>query len=303
MISEAPQPAVRQSSPARVEPETYTSEYYATSCHGHEDFAATAGQRVGPRFVKALSLAGSLRGKRTLDVGCGRGELVVQPAMRGAEAWGIDYADAAVEIAAGALDGIPPDVRSRTHIASMDVKALEFPDAYFDVAFMLDVVEHLYPHELDAALAEVHRVLRPGGRLVLHTSPNKVFERFIYPTLSRHVNGWFLAAAQYFERRDLLFNEMMLPTRREFPHGEYERAMHINEQSASTLRTTLRARGFGVRGVEFWEPPLCGPYFPTDDLNGWLWLLDFMRFLRPISRYPPLSRWFCNHIWMTAEKR
>ena len=89
--------------PTRVEPDVYTDDYYLTNCHGYEDFVISGGRKVGPRFIKALSLAGDLRGKRVLDVGCGRGELVIQSAMRGADAWGIDYAQAAVEIAARAL--------------------------------------------------------------------------------------------------------------------------------------------------------------------------------------------------------
>jgi len=287
----------------RLAPDIYTDRYYLTSCHGHEDFVQTAGKRVGPRFAKALSLAGDLAAKRVLDVGFGRGELVIQPAMRGAEAWGIDYSAAAVAIAEGALSDAAPDTRARMHFAEMDVTSLRFPDGFFDVVFMMDVVEHLYPHELRAALTEVRRVMRRGGTLVLHTSPNRVFERFVYPTLSRHVNGWFLAAAKYFGRRDTLFNEMMLPTGPGFPHGEYERAMHINEQSAGGLRRSLARAGFNPERTEFWEPPLKGKYFATDELNAWLRLLDFLRFLRPASRYPPLSRWFCNHIWITAEPR
>src|SRR6185503_1306298 len=120
-------------------------------------------------FVKALSLAGELRGKRVLDVGCGRGELVLQSAMRDAEAWGIDYADAAVEIAERALAGVDASLRERVYVRQMDVKALDFADGFFDVVFMMDVVEHLYPAELSLAFAELHRTIRPGGLLVMHT--------------------------------------------------------------------------------------------------------------------------------------
>ena len=70
------------STPDRVDPAVYTGDYYLTNCHGYEDFVLSGGRKVGPRFVKALSLAGDLRGKRVLDVGCGRGELVIQSAMR-----------------------------------------------------------------------------------------------------------------------------------------------------------------------------------------------------------------------------
>jgi SAM-dependent methyltransferase len=288
--------------PERVEPDVYTGDYYLTNCHGYEEFVESGGRRVGPRFEKALSLAGDLRGKRVLDVGCGRGELVMQSAMRGADAWGIDYADAAVAIARGALEAADPTLRDRVHADRMDVKALAFEDGFFNVVFMLDVVEHLYPHELSLAFYELRRTMRPGGRLVLHTSPNKVFERRVYPAWSRRVNQAALALSRRLRLNDGLFNETMLPTEREFPHDRFEREMHINEQSASSLRREVEQHGFRVLRTEFWEPPRRVGYFASRRLNVELAVLDFVRFLRPLSNYPPLNRLFCNHVWMTAER-
>jgi SAM-dependent methyltransferase len=288
--------------PERVEPDVYTDDYYLTNCHGYEDFVISGGRKVGPRFIKALSLAGDLRGKRVLDVGCGRGELVIQSAMRGADAWGIDYAQAAVDIADRALATIDADLRERTHVRQADVKALPFEDAFFDAVFMMDVVEHLYPHELAQAFDELHRTIRPGGVLVMHTSPNKVFEAVIYPNYSRRINQAARGISRLFRFSDGLFNDTMLPTDREFPHDTFEREMHINEQSAPRLRGAVEKHGFAVRGVEFWEPPSKGGYFESRRLNIELRVLDFLRFLRPLSMYPPLNRYFCNHIWMTAER-
>ena len=286
----------------RVEPDVYTDDYYLTNCHGHEDFVLSGGRKVGPRFIKALSLAGDLRGKRVLDIGCGRGELVIQSAMRGAEAWGIDYAQAAVDIAERALAGIDAELRGRTHVAQMDVKALQFDDGFFDVVFMMDVVEHLYPAELALAFDELRRTIRPGGLLVMHTSPNKVFEEVVYPNWSRRVNQAALKVTRALKLSDGLFNETMLPAGREFPHDTFEREMHINEQSAPKLRAEVERHGFRVHNVEFWEPPAKSGYFDSRRLNVELKMLDFLRFLRPLSKYPPLNRYFCNHIWMTAVR-
>jgi ubiquinone/menaquinone biosynthesis C-methylase UbiE len=289
--------------PERVEPDVYTGDYYLTNCHGYEDFVVSGGRRVGPRFIKALALAGDLHGRRVLDVGAGRGELVIQSAIRGADAWGIDYAQAAVDIARRAVDELEDDeLRARTHVEQMDVKALQFDGAFFDVVFMMDVVEHLYPNELAAAFGELRRVIRPGGRLVMHTSPNKILEEKVYPHYSRRINQAALKISGLLRVRDGLFNETMLPTGREFPHDAYEREMHINEQSAPKLRADVEHHGFAVRRTEFWEPPSKGGYFTSRRLNAELAVLDFLRFLRPLSKYPPLNRLFCNHIWMVAER-
>jgi 2-polyprenyl-3-methyl-5-hydroxy-6-metoxy-1,4-benzoquinol methylase len=288
--------------PGRVEPDVYTDDYYLTNCHGHEDFVLSGGRRVGPRFVKALSLAGDLRNKRVLDVGCGRGELILQSAMRGAEAWGIDYADAAVAIAERALAGVDAPLRERTHVQQMDVKALQFDNGFFDAVFMMDVVEHLYPAELAQAFDELHRTMRPGGRLIMHTSPNTTFERVVYPNYSRRVNQVALTVSKLLRINDRLFNETMLPTSPEFPHDTFERTMHINEQSRDGLRAEVERHGFRVQSSEYWEPPAKGGYFSGRRLNLELKALDFVRFLRPLSYYPPLNRFFCNHIWMTAVR-
>ncbi len=289
--------------PERVEPDVYTDDYYLTNCHGYEDFVMSNGRKVGPRFIKALSLGGALRDKRILDVGCGRGELVIQSTMRGADAWGIDYAQAAVDIAERALSSVDDAaLAARMHVRQADVKALPFDDGFFDVVFMMDVVEHLYPQELSAALDELHRTMRPGGLLVMHTSPNKIFEEHVYPNWSRRINQAALAISKRLKIHDGLFNETMLPTAREFPHDTFEREMHINEQSAPRLRDEVQRHGFAVRSTEFWEPPSKGGYFESRRLNAELAVLDFLRFLRPISQYPPLNRFFCNHIWMTAER-
>lgn len=283
-----------------VDPDIYTDVYYLTNCHGHEEFVASGGDDVNPRFMKALALAGPMAGRRILDVGCGRGEVVIQAARQGAEAWGIDYADVAIMIARKALASADDEVRERTHVERMDVKSMEFREGFFDVAFMLDVVEHLYPNELGEAFDDVYRVLRPGGRLIVHTSPNTIFSEVVYRHYSRRWNQAALALSRLFRYRDAFFNEKMLPTAREFPQNPFEREMHVNEQSAPRLRRQLKRHGFRVRRVEFWTPPVTQGFFLQRPMN--LRLLDFMRFLKPLSNHPPLDRYFCNHIWMIAER-
>src|SRR5439155_4951886 len=85
---------------------------------------------------------------RVLDAGCGEGVLVDE------------YA--------GRLDIIGVDANySSARVAHGSVTALPFPDASFDRALCLHVLEHLAYEEQPRALAELFRILRPGGeRLV-----------------------------------------------------------------------------------------------------------------------------------------
>ncbi|MGW6443390.1 class I SAM-dependent methyltransferase [Lentzea sp. NPDC055074] len=106
-----------------------------------------------------LALAGDVAGRRILDAGCGAGPLFAALRDRGAVVSGVDVsagmlAQARLRLGAGA------DLR----VADL-AGPLPFPDAEFD-----DVVASLVLHYLrdwGPALAEVRRVLRTGGRLIV----------------------------------------------------------------------------------------------------------------------------------------
>ena len=286
----------RQAERPAIDAAEYDEAYFLRASEGYREFVASHGRRLGPRFRKALSLAKVQPGQRVLDIGCGRGELVIHSALRGARAVGIDYSETAVAIAREALASHPPDVRQRASFALMDARRLGFADASFDTAFMTDVVEHLAPPELAAALAEAHRVLRPGGRLVVHTSPNRLLLDRVYPAYTRRVHQALAVACRLLRYRDAVFSPD-LPVAPRFPRTDYERRMHINEQTGDTLRAVLEGAGFRVERLLYWEP---GTYPARLSLR--LRLLDLLRYLRPLSYLPPLNRYFCNHIWALASR-
>ena len=274
----------------------YDEAYFLCASEGYREFAASRGRRLGPRFRKALSLAKVQPGQRVLDIGCGRGELVIHSALRGARAVGIDYSETAVAIAREALASHPPDVQERAAFALMDARRLGFADASFDTAFMTDVIEHLAPPELATVLSEARRVLRPGGRLVVHTSPNRLLLDRVYPAYTRRVHQVLAAACRLLRYRDAVFSPD-LPVSPRFPRTDYERRMHVNEQTGDSLRVALDNAGFRVERLLYWEPAA----YPTR-LSLRLRLLDFLRYLRPLSYFPPLDRYFCNHIWALARR-
>ncbi|MBD8063273.1 class I SAM-dependent methyltransferase [Oceanitalea stevensii] len=112
-----------------------------------------------------LSLAGEVRGRRVLDAGCGSGPLAAELLRRGAVVTGLDASPAMVELARRRLgDDVP------LHVGDL-AEPLPFADDSFD-----DVVASLVLHYLEdwsAPLAELRRVLRPGGRLLLSVNhPN-----------------------------------------------------------------------------------------------------------------------------------
>jgi SAM-dependent methyltransferase len=98
-----------------------------------------------------------LDGARALDVGCGFGRWTRWLAQHGASAVGVDPTEGMLDAARGASD---PSVEYRR----MSATALAFPDASFDLVTCITVIQHLEPSEQETAVAEIARVLRPGGR-------------------------------------------------------------------------------------------------------------------------------------------
>lgn len=295
-MKESPEPTTP------IESGAYTDEYFRTAMEGHREFAASGGRQLSARLARALELADPQPGQRVLDIACGRGEMVRQSAQRGAYAVGIDYAQAAMAVARQSLEGEAAGFRAA--LARMDAGRLAFRGETFDVAFMLDFVEHVHQAELEQALQEVRRALKPGGRLIIHTSPNRLFEEVVYRHYVRNVHRLILGLARFLRLHGRFFSPLVLPTDPLPPHDEYERRLHVNPQSSGTLRAALRRQGFRVRRVDVWEPPQ-GPFF--DGKLRWhnlgLRALDVVRFLRPFSRFPPLNRLFSNHIWVVAQRR
>jgi ubiquinone/menaquinone biosynthesis C-methylase UbiE len=98
-------------------------------------------------------------GKRVLEVGLGTGTDFIRWCRAGAQAYGRDLTRAAVEHVQRrlALEGLSADV------ATGDAERLEFPDGFFDVYYSWGVLHHT--PDTERALAEAHRVLKPGGVL------------------------------------------------------------------------------------------------------------------------------------------
>jgi SAM-dependent methyltransferase len=106
-----------------------------------------------------LDLAGDVAGRRILDAGCGSGPISAALRDRGATVTGFDSSTGMLELARRRL-GPGADL----HVADLG-RPLPFPDGAFD-----DVIACLVLHYLQdwtAPLAELRRVLRPGGRLIV----------------------------------------------------------------------------------------------------------------------------------------
>lgn len=210
--------------PPAVDPAAYDESYYRTWCGGFAEWVATEGAGVAGIYPGSLARAGLAPGEVLVDLGTGRGELLVCALAAGASrVVGVDYSPAAVNLARHTLDA--HGAADRAEVLLADGRRVPVADGEADLVTLLDVVEHLTPEELTAVLGEAHRILRPGGRVFIHTFPT----RTVYDVTYR----W--------QRR-------LRPRRRRSwpadPRQEIERRLHVNEQTRRSLRTALRRAGF-----------------------------------------------------------
>lgn len=125
--------------------------------------------------------AGGLAGKRAVDVGCGGGILTEALADAGAEALGIDLAEASLEVAR--QHAVETDNPAQYRLIATEALAQELPGA-FDVVCCLEMLEHVPdPGSVVRACAQL---ARPGGDLV-------------FSTINRNAKSYALAivAAEY----------------------------------------------------------------------------------------------------------
>ena len=155
----------------------YTEEYFLNACEGYEEFVESQGERLSRRLSEAFAYAEVKPGMKVLDVGCGRGEILRHVTKLGARAYGVDYAEVAVKLSREATRDEPTPIG----VYRTDAKRLPYPNGTFDRILMFDVVEHLFPWELDASLKDIQRVLKPQGMIVVHTAPNRWYDQYAYP--------------------------------------------------------------------------------------------------------------------------
>ncbi len=262
--------------PQPLSPKLYTEEYFLTACEGYEDFLSSDGENLSRRLKEAFAYAAVEPGMQILDVGCGRGEIVRHCAHLGADAYGIDYAPAAIRLSRDVLTRDGKEVVGVMALSQADAKLLPFPDRLFDRVLMFDVVEHLHPWELHDALLDVRRVLKDDGRLIIHTAPNIWYDRYAYPVvrLFRRMAGQ--GEGYPADPRQFLV--------------EHNRDVHVNEQSVFSLRKTLSRAGFAGR-VWLDSPPQNRQENPV---------LAGMRHV--LFRWPPFRLFFEREVFAVAHK-
>lgn len=162
-----------------------------------------------------------------VDLGCGSGRSLVWNLESGAAMVGIDVAP---YFAGEALDG--------ADLVLGDLRSLPFADATFAKGYALDVVEHLSKDGLAAVLAEIARVMKPGGQIFLYSHVRK--------------NSWLAgglkginALARGLERVGLV----------DLTQERLRKSDHLNPLAdIPDLEATVQAAGFRIARIRYYTP-------------------------------------------------
>jgi ubiquinone/menaquinone biosynthesis C-methylase UbiE len=113
------------------------------------------------RYLPQIVDFSTYQGKELLEVGCGVGIDLVRFARAGANVTGLDLAEVSIELARKNFE----QNKLSADLYVMNGEALEFEDNYFDVVYAHGVLQ--YTANAPQMIAEIHRVLRPGGEAIL----------------------------------------------------------------------------------------------------------------------------------------
>jgi len=127
-------------------------------------------------FAKSLHEYDRFAGKRVLEVGCGNAYTLGKYAEHGAEVYGLDISETAVEISRQRFEynGLSGDFRVG------NAEDLSYESNYFDCICSMGVLHHVPDPE--KAVFEIYRCLKPGGRLiVMFYHRNSILYRIAMP--------------------------------------------------------------------------------------------------------------------------
>ena len=191
--------------------------------------------------------------------------------MKGLTVVGLDYSAAALEIATQIRNEFRVLSKGVFHLVQGEASSLPFTQESFHGIILADIVEHLHPWQLDMLYSECGRLLRPSGRVIIHTWPNLWHTKFTYP---------FVAALN-----------RLLGSRRPLDHRKpHDRVLHVNEQSILSLKEGLRKAGFKIE--HSWCEHDCVFSWNPNQLAYWLF-----------HRIPGVRLMFADHLWVLARKR
>jgi ubiquinone/menaquinone biosynthesis C-methylase UbiE len=234
-----------------------------------------------PTYLDLLDRVGVRPGWRVLDAGCGTGAFLPRLAElvgAGGRVSGIDLAEenvalagrrAMASVASAGVRACPVETRQGSLLA------LPYPDSSFDAVWCANTVQYLDDDELGPALAELRRVVRPGGVVAVKDLDAALVtvrpgEAFLFADFFRRAAAVPGYARQLLRTRDLyrwLAGAGLAAVRQRTVVSEHFAPLSPAERAfygPSCASVAAQALDLGVPGA--WEP-LLDPDDPRNPLN------------------------------------
>lgn len=262
-----------------VSSKIYTKKYYLGQNLGFEEFNKHKGKIVNNTIREFANLINPKKNSKILDIGCGRGDLDFELARLGANVMGIDYSEAGIKIAKNAIKYQAEEVKKRVDFKLMNAKKLKFADNFFDIVVTSDVFEHLFKEELEIAMEEIKRVMKPDGLLIVHTAPNKIYLDYTH-------KYWVYPVDKLFIMLNKLFTGNIYPGVNKESRNNIHKKQHVNEPTIFYLKTLFKKNYFSGNIISK------VPYKPFISWKDYVY--NVFVYLYPISKMSILKIFFAT---------
>ncbi len=243
----------------------YTESYFMENATGHDEFRNFEGKfdQLIDKFRMAIGYLDLTKSASLLDIGCGRGELVIYHALNGGKATGVDFSEEAIKLAetkAGELKAGCKFLISSFEKIDEEIK--------FDRIVSLDFIEHIAVDEGKIFFKKCYDLLNPGGRLLVYTFPNTIRRRIGYKLI----------------RALSVVKGKPMPKKEPDTISDHYKQYHLNEQSYFSLKYSAREAGFAKVRVHYID----------DSIKD--------SFLKKLLIHTPLRHLFLKGLTLIADK-
>ena len=212
----------------------YTEKYFMNDATGHDEFIKFNGsyESLIDKFQMVIKILDLNKSESLLDIGCGRGEMVIWHALNGGRSAGVDFSEDAIHLARMKADEL--NAKCTFYVNSFE--KIEEQTKY-DRIISLDFIEHISAEEGKAFFKKCYNLLNPGGKLLVFTYPNTIRRRYGYKLIR------------------ILSIIKMKPVPRREPDtiSDHYKQYHLNEQNYYSLKKMAVNEGFKNADVTYFD--------------------------------------------------
>jgi len=245
--------------------------FWENDAREHMGFAYQYGRNPNVRYPMyeirrelVLEIIDALPKGRVLDGGCGAAHILIDCLDRGWDGYGFDFADNMVRLACDLLKQHAHDP-ARVRVGTMKDMS-HYADSSFDLVLLLGVSQYLPEDEDTAIWSEIHRILKPGGKVIIDfvnalfdlSTFNRFTVRFVVDEFVRR----FLPEGRIPEI-EARINALVTNPLKPDTTGLYAtRRDHVPKRTENplTMGARMKAHGFSVGDLQFYRfhavPPL-----------------------------------------------